>query len=828
MVRTSCIARALLASLLAAAPAVAQLQWIQRHDIRTLGPSTAIAYDSARSRTVFFDGGDLWQRDAGVWVKRFAPTSPTGSTFEATYDSARSRFVLLASDAASLTSALWEWDGSAWIGPVAAPGYAPAAPLAFDAARSRTVLVVGQQVWEWNGATWSQPATPTSPPARSDYAIAYDSARARTVLFGGGACGAMLGDLWEWDGATWTSVAQPPMRPAARAGAGLAYDAPRARLVLFGGTIDCQAAGDVWEWDGAAWTQASAGGGPSPLAKPRFVFDAQRQRAVLAGATAQLDAWEWDGAQWTSFPAPLGPASASTFGLTYDPTRRQTDTFDMFSHVAWRFENGAWTSIALSAIPTPYIGYATVYDPVTQRTILFGGYNSSHVESTETWAWDGATWQRLLPARSPTRRSLCTMACDFARQRVVLFGNGDRILDTWEWDGTTWSGPFGIVHPASFRGHGMAYDPVGGGMLLFGGVANGGFFLGETWRWDGTNWTQLFPAHHPSARALVSMVTDTARQRIVLFGGSDQTRALSDLWEWDGSDWTQLSTPASPAGRQGAEFVFDSDRGVVLMYGGLNEVSRTFDDTWELTPNAAGPLPASGSQSGGERVSVFGIAGATVPDCRVLFGDADATVLEVAGDRIGVRTPAGSGAADVVVSTPVSSTAFPASYAFVDPSLAARYGNVNVARGDRENVLLVNALSGDPVDRTLPLALGAPIVVQMNSPSSRPTAAFALYAWRGVPSASTLGVLPRGAGAMTFRLQRFGGPRPLYVWNNLGHTSLLGVATLPSTASPSIVASRPSGAHAVLDATLQGLVMDDASQVPERISVTNAVILRIH
>src|SRR5262249_42650455 len=38
------------------------------------------------------------------------------------------------------------------------------------------------------------------PPARTSHALAYDSARSRTVLFGGYDGGRYLSDTWEWDG----------------------------------------------------------------------------------------------------------------------------------------------------------------------------------------------------------------------------------------------------------------------------------------------------------------------------------------------------------------------------------------------------------------------------------------------------------------------------------------------------------------------------------------------------------------------------------------------------------------------------------------------------
>src|SRR5262252_6540483 len=77
---------------------------------------------------------------------------------------------------------------------------------------------------------------------------------------------------------------------------------------------------------------------------------------------------------------------------------------------------------------------------------------------------------------------------------------------------------------------GLARDPVGGGLVCFGGFSAGS--LGDTWRYDGS-WHRLTPAGSPSPRSVHAMATDTARGRIVLFGGN-ASGPLADTWEWDG------------------------------------------------------------------------------------------------------------------------------------------------------------------------------------------------------------------------------------------------------------------------------------------------------
>ena len=71
------------------------------------------------------------------------------------------------------------------------------------------------------------------PGPRGYQAMAYDSSRGRTVLFGGLGASGVLADTWEWDGGNWTQMADSG--PPARSSHAMAYDVQRNQTVLFGG-----------------------------------------------------------------------------------------------------------------------------------------------------------------------------------------------------------------------------------------------------------------------------------------------------------------------------------------------------------------------------------------------------------------------------------------------------------------------------------------------------------------------------------------------------------------------------------------------------------------
>jgi N-acetylneuraminic acid mutarotase len=68
----------------------------------------------------------------------------------------------------------------------------------------------------------------------------------------------------------------------------------------------------------------------------------------------------------------------------------------------------------------------------------------------------------------------------------------------------------------------MAYDPTGGGLIMFGGQDSAGTTLDDAWAYDpvGNTWTKLEPSGtQPRARAGHVMVYDNAGGRLVMFGG---------------------------------------------------------------------------------------------------------------------------------------------------------------------------------------------------------------------------------------------------------------------------------------------------------------------
>jgi hypothetical protein len=176
---------------------------------------------------------------------------------------------------------------------------------------------------------------PDHPVGRRNHAMVYDSARGRTVLFGGQdtlsvyGTNELYGDTWEFDGYYWEQRF-PAHSPPARYGHAMTYDTARRVTVLFGGNLGLDSlapniAADVWEWNGNDWMQAPVNGSrPLERFAHGMAYNSVRGFHVMFGGVAVedrgtngvryyalADTWVDEGAErrWT---LALTPASTGT------------------------------------------------------------------------------------------------------------------------------------------------------------------------------------------------------------------------------------------------------------------------------------------------------------------------------------------------------------------------------------------------------------------------------------------------------------------------------------------------------------------------------------
>lgn len=339
----------------------------------------------------------------------------------------------------------------------------------------RAVFVVAvMQVLAMAQGVWTQVAT-TGPSARSGHAMAYDSRRGQTVLFGGTDAAGVQGDTWTWDGSSWTQVSVTG--PSARSGHAMVYDSQRGRIVLFGGSGNA----DTWEWDGAAWQPQLFAAGPTGRSYHAMAYDSQRGRTVLFGGTrggaSLADTWEWDGVSWSQVGG-VGPSARAYHAMAYDARSRKT---------------------------VLYGGYTPFMISVTEWFAPFNVYQfPSRDYRNDVWAWDGLNWATT--ALVGPGRGEHSMSYDSLRDRIVL-------LSGYYYTTSIFNSPLAQPPSASYtyyhlsdtqgawgggvtwhvldnqgpvcRAHSMAFDDHRGLVVVFGGLDSSDSYVGTTWEWLG-------------------------------------------------------------------------------------------------------------------------------------------------------------------------------------------------------------------------------------------------------------------------------------------------------------------------------------------------------
>ncbi|MCC7294075.1 MAG: hypothetical protein IT449_18595 [Phycisphaerales bacterium] len=452
-------------------------QWMK---VEVQGPSArsvhAMCYDPRRNVTILFGGvggtgrlGDTWEWDGSTWKLATGSGPGPRSHHSLAFDTARGMCVLFGGYPRD--GSTWEYDGEAWTQrlPSRSPSLRVEASMAFDAARGETVLFGGNEenghnpndeTWLWNGTDWSQRRREAViPPARADHAMAYDSARGVTVMFGGGAdCGGTcnlanypvyLGDTWEWDGQTWLLRNDGTDGPSPRAGHAMTYDSARGVVVLFGGSgANYSFKGDTWEWDGATWT-LRANSGPPACIRPGMAFDSRRNVVVMFGGRTSIgdyysgQTWEWDGAAWVDREG-RNPMFRFRHMMTYDSLRCVTVCYggtnsysgrDFYMSDTVEWDGNVWTTRLDESAPGRRTSGGFAYDAISGLAVIFGGI-INNIPVDDVWAWDGSTWFEQ-NTEGPSARFRHAMVFDHSRERFVAFGGftgsgGLTYDDTWE------------------------------------------------------------------------------------------------------------------------------------------------------------------------------------------------------------------------------------------------------------------------------------------------------------------------------------------------------------------------------------------------------------
>jgi hypothetical protein len=485
------------------------------------------------------------------------------------------------------------------------------------------------------------PSVLDQPSARQLAAMAYDTMRGRSVLFGGSGP-EPVGDTWEWDGHRWFPVVGAGFPPPARSGASMAFDAARGVVVMFGGVgLGGDVLEDTWEWDGATWVEVTSAISPPPRERAAMAYDPERARIVLHGGTDGTiplrDTWIWDGETWATEPCVVScPGRRTEASLVWSGTRLQLmggANGSTLEPSIWSHEIG-WRLLTLPP-PQPPLrrGAVVVYDPVRSAILTFGGTNGQHLPDT----WMGNQQMTFGPSQDqPSARSFAASAFDTRRGEVLMFGGvtGSGVLgDTWTWDGETWRDVTPSQDlPEVREQHAMAYDTSTREVLMFGGLA-GNDLLYDTWSWNGSRWKQHDPSFAPGARRLAAM--SSWETGAMMFGGFGPN-LINAVSSWNGADWSPIGpcrpeVPSCqltlPEARNGHAMVHDTDRVTLTLFGGVLDDGSYDGRTWEWINSIDGwnVVSTTGPSVRGNHAMAFDAARSRT----VLFGGIASNLVEL-------------------------------------------------------------------------------------------------------------------------------------------------------------------------------------------------------
>ena len=166
--------------------------------------------------------------------------------------------------------------------------------ITFGGFRPSSTVFDDTWAYDYESNTWTKMDPPTRPPARSHFAMTYDEASDRVVVFGGvDGFDDPFGDTWVYDHDTdtWELLSRHG-GPDPRGYTAMADDPTGDRVILFGGAegLSEEPQGDTWALDVGTgeWTELDPASVPSPRAFHMMATDAETGRIVLFGGGPAL------------------------------------------------------------------------------------------------------------------------------------------------------------------------------------------------------------------------------------------------------------------------------------------------------------------------------------------------------------------------------------------------------------------------------------------------------------------------------------------------------------------------------------------------------------
>ncbi len=214
---------------------------------------------------------------------------------------------------------------------------------------------------------------------------------------------------------------------------------------------------------------------------------------------------------------------------------------------------------------------AVSYDFNSNKIIVFGGK-----ESTSTEEFDGKKWEIYNLEVAPPKRWYSTSAYDPVNGGILLFGGWDfyenvPLGDTWFYDGINhkWEEKFSFESPYPDWACKMATNFKESYILLY--------CPGSTYKWNGEEW-QLIKNSNTPELYYTDIAYTSKLNGFILFGGLDYNWNYStETYFFDGNKWKILNLPVNAPERSFHKLLRDPFEGGVYLFGGEFNGNYLFD-----------------------------------------------------------------------------------------------------------------------------------------------------------------------------------------------------------------------------------------------------------
>ncbi|MCI4349030.1 MAG: hypothetical protein L3J93_02270 [Thermoplasmata archaeon] len=230
-------------------------------------------------------------------------------------------------------------------------------------------------------------------------------------------------------------------------------------------------------------------------------------------------------------------------------------------------------------------------------------------------------------------------------ENLTSTGNATDPLETWSFDGgNNWTQLAPSASPSGRVGTTLTYDPFTNALLLFGGEAPLGNYLGDTWSFFGGSWFNITATSGPAppARASASFAWDGADRYAVLYGGVgangsnwSTSLGLTPTWTFVAANgslgtagaWSSSSQPSKAVPPDFGAMAYDGADGYLLYEGGLAHYHNATawsaaSGTWKFVSGVWTNLSAIVSGSPGHSL-LSGLAYDALDGYVLLFGGID-------------------------------------------------------------------------------------------------------------------------------------------------------------------------------------------------------------